>query len=672
MMQAATTIPSPLKTLRARIARAWAPPKKMTLSEWSDEYAFMSAESSAGDGKWHTLPYQKGMMDAMTDPAIEFVVVMKSARVGYTKCLNNLIGYHMHQDPCSMMMVQPTVEDAEGYSKEEIAPMLRDTKVLKGIVSEQSAKESANTILAKQFPGGVLSVVGANSPRGFRRVSRRIVMFDEVDGYPQSAGAEGDQIKLGMKRAEYFWNRKYVAGSTPTIKKHSKIEKLYESTDKRRYFVPCPHCGEFQVFKWSGIKWPEGEPQKAYYVCEHSGCIIEHSDKYGMIEKGEWRATSKAKRRGYVGFHIWAAYSYSPNATWGNLAEEFVECKGDKDALKTFINTALGESWEEESGESQPWENLYARMEQYKPLTVPANGLLLTCGVDTQDNRLAVKIKAWGRGEESWLVYYTEIFGDPAGDAVWAELDEILQREYEHASGAMLRITATAIDSGGHHTQRVYAYAKSRREMNVIAVKGSSTPGQPVRGKRSSVDFDHRGRIIKDGAEVWFVGTDTAKSLIYARMRHTEGPGSMHWYIGLEETYFRGLTAERRVNKLHKGHSRSEWVKDYARNEPLDTEVYSLAAAYHAGMQRVSWDRLEDRLLPADWLAAMRTGAGATTPPQNLTGSAAGAYSHMTSQDVPSDGAPDDSDDLDDFEPRPQVRRPARRTGGGWVTGWKK
>jgi phage terminase large subunit GpA-like protein len=204
----------------------------MGLSDWSDENAYLSAESSAQEGRWRTLPYQRGPMDAMTDLEIEQVVFKKSARVGYTKMLNNLIGYHIHQDPCPMMVVQPTIEDAEGYSKEEIAPMLRDTEVLRGLVSDAKSRDSNNTILSKSFPGGTLSMVGANSPRGFRRVSRRVVLFDEIDGYPPGAGSEGDQIRLGIRRSEYYWNRKIVMGSTPTIKGFSRVEDAFEQTGK--------------------------------------------------------------------------------------------------------------------------------------------------------------------------------------------------------------------------------------------------------------------------------------------------------------------------------------------------------------------------------------------------------------------------------------------------------
>ena len=282
---------SAILELEKRAYAAFKPPKKLTLSEWADEYAYLSAESSAEGGRWHTLPYQKGIMDAITDPNIEQVTVMKSARVGYSKILNHIIAYHIHQDPCGIMVVQPTIEDASGYSKEEIAPMIRDTKVLTNLVSDAKTRDSNNTILQKQFPGGVLSLVGANSARGFRRVSRRIVLFDETDGYPASAGTEGDQIKLGIARTQYFWNRKIVAGSTPTIKDFSRIERLFEQSDQRRYYVPCPDCGHMQYLRWPNMRWEGSDTANVSYACEECGVLIPHNKKRWMVERGEWRPT---------------------------------------------------------------------------------------------------------------------------------------------------------------------------------------------------------------------------------------------------------------------------------------------------------------------------------------------------------------------------------------------
>ena len=448
---------SNIDLLERKAFLAFKPPKKLTLSEWADENAFLSAESSAEGGRWRTLPYQKGMMDAITNPAIEQVTVMKSARVGYSKILNHVIGYHIHQDPAPIMLVQPTIEDAQGYSKEEIAPMLRDTPVLKGLVSEAKAKDGANTILQKQFPGGTLSLVGANSPRGFRRVSRRIVLFDEVDGYPPSAGSEGDQIKLGIRRTEYYWNRKIVSGSTPTVKDFSRIQRMYEQSNAQRFFVPCPHCNHMQYLRWAQIKWFDDDASTACYECEKCNEHIPHAKKRWMVERGEWRETKPGNGR-HVGFHIWAAYSYSPNAAWSNLVEEFLEAKHDAEQLKTFVNTILGEVWEDEYASKVSGDSLMQRAaeEKYKQGSPPAEVLLLTCGCDCQDDRLSMSVWGVARDEEMYLVDRIVLHGSPSRPEVWRQLDEVLQNPYETEDGRKLNIEVCCIDSGGHHTQEVY------------------------------------------------------------------------------------------------------------------------------------------------------------------------------------------------------------------------
>lgn len=579
------------------------PPPKLTLSEWADEFAVLSSESSAEAGRWHTLPYQKGMMDAITDPTIEQVTVMKSARVGFTKCLNHVIAYHIHQDPCSIMLVQPTIEDAEGYSKEEIAPMIRDTPVLQGLISEAKSKDSQNTILQKMFPGGTLSLVGANSPRGFRRVSRRVVLFDEVDGYPPSAGTEGDQIKLGIRRTEYFWNRKIVAGSTPTVKDGSRIERLFEQSDQRRYYVPCPQCEEMQYLKWKNLKWPEGEPSKAYFVCEKNGCVIPHSKKRWMIEKGEWKATAPGNGKN-AGFHIWAAYSYSPNASWGLLAEEFLESKNDAESLKTFVNTVLGELWEEEYSAKVGAETLRSRAESYEANVIPAHALTVTAGVDVQDNRFAITLWGYGRDEEAWAISHLEIYGDPAKQEIWKQLDDVLLRKYRHEIGGDMNIFAACIDTGGHFTHEVYQYVRERRSQvhtKILAVKGMSQKGKPAIGKPTKQDINFRGQVMKHGVELYPIGTDTIKSTIYGRLKHNEpGPGYIHFHAGLDDEFFSQLTAEKQVTRYVKGFPVREWIKKSgARNEALDCAVYAYAAMqylYSRYNRNTIWSQLESRL----------------------------------------------------------------------------
>lgn len=567
------------KELIFECQKTWKPPKKKTLSDWSDEHAYLSAESSAQEGRWKTLIYQKDIMNSMTDSVCEMVVLMKSARVGYTKMLNNLIGYHIHQDPCSMMVVQPTIEDAEGYSKEEIAPMIRDTNVLKSLVSESKSKDSNNTILSKSFPGGILSLVGANSPRGFRRVSRRIVLFDEVDGYPPSAGTEGDQIKLGIKRTEYYWNRKIVIGSTPTDKQTSRIEKLFLKTDQRRFFVPCPECNEYQYLKWGGpnssygIKWDKDNPSSAFYLCEHCGCAISHDKKYEMMLKGEWRATAKAKSEGAVGYHIWAAYSLSPNATWANIAAEFLDSKGDPLKLKTFVNTVLAETWEEK-GERVESNTLTSRCEVFGD-DLPEGCHIVTCGVDVQKDRIELEYVGWGRGEETWSLGYEILKGDPNEDDVWHLLDIYLGRTFRHASGVNVRILMTFVDSGnGNHISRIYDYCRPRSHLNIFACKGASNSRAPICSKES---YQKKAQI-----SLYLVGGVAAKDLIYGRLAlQKAGPGYMHFPVGRSKEWFDQLTSEEAFN--HNGERMYKKIR--ARNEGLDCRVYATGAMYSLGLK---------------------------------------------------------------------------------------
>jgi phage terminase large subunit GpA-like protein len=579
---------------------AFKPPKRLSLSEWADNYAYLSAESSAEGGRWHTLPYQKGIMDAITDPRIEQVTLMKSARVGYSKILNHVIGYHIHQDPCPVMLVQPTIEDAQGYSKEEIAPMLRDTPCLRGVVSDAKAKDGANTILQKQFPGGSLSLVGANSPRGFRRVSRRVVLFDEVDGYPPSAGTEGDQIKLGIRRTEYYWNRKIVAGSTPTIKDFSRVERMFQQGDQRRYFVPCPDCGHMQYLRWSNIKWRDNDPDTASYCCESCGVWIPHTKKRWMVERGEWRPTAPGKPTGkHISFHIWAAYSYSPNATWPNLVEEFLEAKADAEQLKTFVNTVLGETWEDEYASKIGADALSQRAgkEEYKHTVPPTQVLALTMGCDVQADRLSLSVWGWGRDEEAYLVDRVKLYGDPTRPEVWAQLDQILQTPYKGEDGLDRRVQCAAIDSG-FNAHVVYQYAKERQQLGVIAIKGMSTKGKPPLGKATKVDVNSKGRTVKRGAQVFPVGSDTVKSLLFARLKHNDpGPGYLHFYPTTPLDYFEELTAEKQILRFRNGFPERHWVKKpTVRNEAVDELVYAYAALhrlYQVYDKRTIWDQLE-------------------------------------------------------------------------------
>lgn len=607
-------------------------------------------------------------MDAITDPLIEQVTFMKSARVGFTKILNAAIGYHIHQDPCPIMVVQPTIEDAQGYSKEEIAPMLRDCPALSELVPEAKTRDSDNTILHKIFRGGSLSMVGANSGRGFRRVSRRFVGLDEVDGYPLSAGIEGDPIKLAIRRTEYYWNRKIVAGSTPLLAGLSRIERLFLAGDQRRYYVPCTQCGhmDYLVFQREAMtdgeptghfmNWSKGSPENAHFICRSCGGMIEHKDKRAIVAAGEWRA--HAPFTGHASFHIWAGYSYSPNATWAQLAAEFLEANtGGPEQLKTFVNTVLGETWQER-GEAPEWERLYQRREEYEIGTCPPGVLFLTVGVDVQKSRLVYEVVGWGRGKASWSIDQGEIQGDTADvseKGPWLKLNELLGRTYELESGLTLPVLRMAIDSG-YNTQMVYNWARQHPLSSVIAVKGVDTASVLI-GAPSPVDVSANGRKLKRGYRVWPVAGHIAKSELYGWLKlmpptdearalgGVEPPGYCHFPQHGEE-YFKQLTAEQLVRRrTRSGFVKLAWEPIPGReNHVLDCRIYARAAAAVVGL---------DRFKESDWAALERViGHKAPTPDSGATGGG-----HV---DAPPPAPP----------PTPKGRGwIGRRNSGGWLRG---
>jgi len=563
------------------------PPPRLSLSGWADKYAVLSKETSASQGKFRAFAYQNGIMDAVTDPTVETITVMKSARVGYTKILDHVAGFFIHQDPSPLLIVQPRVEDAEDYSTSEIAPMLRDTPVLAEIAGDLKAKDSNQRILKRVFKNGAsLTFVGANSPGGFRRITARVVAFDEVDGYPPAgAGDEGDQIKLGKKRTESFWNRKIILGSTPAIKVTSRIFRSWGTSDQRRYYVPCPHCEQKQTLKWSGIRWENDDPKTTHYVCEN-GCIIEEHDKAWMVDKGEWIADKPFN--GHAGFHIWAGYSLFANAAWPKLVEEFLSVKGNPLELKTFVNLVLGEPWEER-GEEVDMHGLQERAarEGWKG-EAPEGVLVVTCGVDTQGDRLEIERVGWGVNDESWSLDHEVIYGDPSSPEIWNDLDEYLLTPTETVDGRSLQVAATAIDSGGHSTDAVYNFVRDKTRRRVWAIKGQAGEGKPVWPKLASKN--NKGRIA-----LFNIGVDSAKDSVYGRLRIAEpGPGYCHFPADRDGAYFEQLTSETVVTKYVKGFPVRSWVpKPSTRQEALDCRVYAFAALRSMS---ISWGKVQRML----------------------------------------------------------------------------
>lgn len=551
------------------------------MSEWADERRRLSAESSAEPGRWITAraEYQRGILDAFSDPLCHTVVVMSSAQVGKTEVLNNLTGYHIDQDPSPMLVVQPTLQMAEAWSKDRLAPMLRDTPTLRGKVKDPRARDSGNTLLHKTFPGGHITMAGANSPASLASRPVRVVLQDEVDRYPPSAGTEGDPVNLAKKRAANFWNRKVGLFSTPTIKGASRIELAYFGSDQRKYWVACPHCGHEQTLAWSQVKWTQVEgrhdPSSARYAC--SGCAVLWTDaeRYIALRSGEWRA--EAEFRGIAGF--WLNAMYSPWVTLEGLVTDFLEAKramdqGDSRLMVVFVNTALGETWEE-GGERPDWTYLAGRREKYEA-EVPDGALVLVAGVDIQDNRWELEVEGFGSGEESWGIDYRVGFGDPARAEFWRDLDLALQATYRDNAGAVHRISATCIDSGGHHTQGVYEFCKAREHRRIYAVKGDDGAG------RAMVSAPKRQKTAQQASAVdlFIVGVDGIKGLIYGRLRVTEpGPGYCHFPAQYPDDWFEQLTAEKLVTRYQRGVPYKTWVLPSGkRNEALDCRVYAYAA----------------------------------------------------------------------------------------------
>lgn len=504
-------------------------------------------------------------MDAFSDPNIETVVVMSSAQVGKTEILNNVIGYHVSQDPSPMLVVQPTLDMAQTWSKDRLAPMLRDTPILQGLVKDPRARDSGNTTLHKIFPGGHITACGANSPSSLASRPVRVVLCDEVDRYPVSAGSEGDPISLARKRATTFWNRKIGLFSTPTNKGNSRIETAFEESDKRFFYVPCIHCGHKQTLKWAQVRWEPDHPETAAYACEDCGTLWTDAERVRAIRQGEWVATQESRR--VAGFHLSALYS--PWTTLESGIIEFLEAKKQPATLRVWVNTFLGETWEE-AGESVDDYAIAEHREDWGE-RLPQGILMLTAGVDVQDDRLEIEIVGWGRDEESWSVDYRTIYGDPSSPAVWSDLDSILAQRFEREDERELVVRCVCIDSGGHHTNSVYQYVRPREGKRIFAIKGVGGEGKAMVGKPSRNNI---GKI-----RLFPIGVDSAKDVLFSRMRIKEiGPGYMHFPLSRSDEYFRQLTAEKLVTRYHKGFARREWVKVRPRNEALDVRVYAMAA----------------------------------------------------------------------------------------------
>jgi phage terminase large subunit GpA-like protein len=563
------------------VRATWAPPPHLLISEWADRYRRLSRESSDEPGPWDTAraPYQRAIMDAVCDPLVHAVVVMSSTQVGKTEILCNIIGYMIDLDPSPMLLIQPTLDMAEAFSKDRLMPMLRDCPTLQGKV-RVGHKDGTNAVRHKQFPGGHITLVGSNSSAGLSSRPIRIVLADEVDRWEASIGKEGDPLALAEKRMANFWNHKLVVVSTPTTKGISRIEDRYAASDQRQCFVPCPHCSGLHVLAWANVKWTANAADTAHLVCPHCGCEISEAGRQEMLRSPEWRAS--APFTGTAGFHVWEAYS--PWRRLRDIVADFLKAKTSPDTLQVFINTSLGETWEEKAISDVQPDVLLARREPYAA-AVPAGACCLTMGVDVQDDRLEAVVVGWGLGEESWIVDSRTIPGDPQRPEPWAALDERLAATFIHESGAQLAIQATCIDSAGHRTQYVYDYVAKRQHQSVYAIIGRDG------SDRAIVSAPSQKRSGRDPRKValYTIGVDLCKSLIYSRLKLTApGPGFIHlplphqrdneYVDGVDEEFIAQVASERLVTRREHGIPYRVWIKTRPRNEKLDCLVYAVGA----------------------------------------------------------------------------------------------
>jgi len=553
-----------------------------TVSEWADEHRKLSSEASAEPGAWRTsrTPYLREIMDCLSSySAIETVAVMKGAQIGMSETALNALGYFIHHAPGPILYVLPTLDVVAKFSRGRLDTMITESPALLERIPKARSRDSVNSVDEKKFPGGILYLAGANSPASLRSLPIRYLLLDEVDAYPISAGEEGDPVNLASKRTSAFYRRKILMLSTPKLKDTSRIGSAFREGDQRYYMITCDGCGAEQPIMWKQIKWPKGEPQKAVFRCAHCGHDHEEHRKIQLLENGEWRPTAEAKKPAYRSYHL--SSLYSPWATWASIAQEFVDCHGadgkaDPAKLQVFVNTNLGEEWDE-PGERVDAEGLIGLREEYGPV-LPERIAVLTLGVDVQPDRLEAEVVGWGADEESWSIETHVLLGDPEQDHVWDALNDLRRKRFAHPgySGEGLRIQACCVDTGGSNTARVYAYAAKWHHEKVWAIKGSKTFAAEIWPKKPS-------RTKKSGTNFFMIGVSAAKQAIYRRLGRTgathSGAGACHFGMHNDQEYFDQLTAEVLKTKILNGFPTKYWWKpDKKRNEALDMRVYAFAA----------------------------------------------------------------------------------------------
>ena len=610
----------------------------VSLPVWAVENFYLSAESSYVEQRWVPWSFQPAIMACMGHDDIEEVDVKKSARVGYTKMLLAAACYFLRHKRRNGAIWQPTDEDRDQFVKTELEPALRDVKVMADIFPDFLAKNKANTLKQKMLIGCTLHTLGGKAAKNYRRISIDFAALDEISGFDQNIENEGSAHGLASKRIEGASFPKLICGSTPKLKDFCQIEsRVLAAPYVFRRHIPCPACGEYHPLRWGdkktrhGMKWvtcasQEETVETVKQLCPHCGVLYDQSEFLGVEARGEWRTDSGIRLTvtadgnpefwlptgeampipRHVAFDdLWSAYS--PNVSWTGILRDYLNAiekarRGDKSDLQTWINTTLGQTYEEKGDRTESHE-LEQRAEKYALRTIPIGGLILTAGVDTQDDRWEVVVIAHGRADEKWFIDYEVIYGNPTIDEEWAKLDAYLNKKFRHASGQYLAIESAGIDTGGHNTHQAYNYCRTRERRRILALKGDNQPGKPIKGKASLQDVNWRGKVLKHGVRLWMVGTDTAKDLIHGQFKvEAPGPGYIHFPAGLPTEFYHGLTIEKRLPQRTASGYVYRWIcPTHGRNEPLDCTVYALFAAHYLDLHRYTssaWERLERIVQP--------------------------------------------------------------------------
>lgn len=583
------------------------PPEDLTVSQWADKNRRLTSESSAEVGKWRTsrTPYMFDILDSFTDPLIEHIVVVAASQVGKSETINNMVGYCIDQDPGPILLIQPTIDDVKRYSEMRIAPMIRETRCLKRKVADPKSRDAANTKRQKSFPGGVLVMTGSNVAHDLSSMPIRYVFGDERDRWATSAGSEGDPWELAVARTRTFYNKKMVEVSTPTVKGASAIENSYNLGTMERWKTQCPHCGEYVEITFDNIRFEYDAAENGdkkifhiseiFYVCPECGGI---SDEHTMkSQPAKWVATVPEARKHHKTRSFWLTAWVSPWATWESIILQFLQAGTDSAKLQVVYNTQFGELWEER-GDMASEDDVMARREVYEA-EVPDGVLLLTCGVDTQDDRLEYEVVGHRRFGETWGIKKGVILGRPDTEEVWERLDEVLSHKYKFKSGVSLQISLTFIDEGGHFTQEVRQHCLARQYNHVFAIKGANRPDIPYTAPPKKQKIVVNGKVI---GQVWVyeIGVNAGKQKIVDNLR-VQSPGANYCHFPLRDDYgkqfFKQLMSEHLAYVPKLKHP-WQWQKipGHERNEAFDIRNYNLAACE---ILSPDWDEIEQKLRTA-------------------------------------------------------------------------